>query len=170
MIHDCYRQTLGSNVLNTKLENTHVFRHGPEVCDFGHKKWREKLKYEKHISVLICWKFEYKPSLLPNYLEIFQVYSSYSIVCPTLNSKLPNIEVTVIIHTQIPFFFNPIVWTWSSLLFLGISDFKLVRFTQPDIGQIYLAWQLLTKNGRLNSFNMTHSGLLVGLHIDSYSG
>ena len=63
------------------------------------------------------------------------------------------------------FFLNPIVWTWSSLLFLGISDFKLVRFTQPDIGQIYLAWQLLTKNSRLNSCNMTHPGLLVGLHF-----
>ena len=59
----------------------------------------------------------------------------------------------VIVHIKNQLFLNLIFWTWCSLPFQGISDFKLA------IGQSHSAWQLLTLNAELKSCNMTRSEL-----------
>ena len=59
---DWNAQLLQTNVIWTVLKKSHIF-------------------LSKH--ALLCWKFEYKQSLLPNNLKWIQLYSSHLVVCPT---------------------------------------------------------------------------------------
>ena len=68
---------------------------------------------------------------------------------------------------QIQFFFNLMIWTWSSPLSYCISDFNNLKLA---FDQSHSAWQLLTLNSKLNSCNVTHSGVKVGLQLGRILG
>ena len=75
-----------------------------------------------------------------------------------------------IVHIQFDpntIFFNLMIWTWSSPLSYCISDFNNLKLA---FDQSHSAWQLLTLNSKLNSCNVTHSGVKVGLQLGRILG
>ena len=118
----------------------------PDINCFEYEIWKFPC-----FSVLISWKFDYRHSLMPNDLDP-AVFHPFSCVPNVVFRGRASTAAAVIVHTPKQFFYL-IFSTWSSLLFQGISDFKLA------IGQSHSAWQLLTLNAELKSCNMTRSGL-----------
>ena len=70
-------------------------------------------KIKKHSS--LCWKLEYKQSLIPNYLKWIQVYSWHSFLCLTSYFAEGQKQLLLWLHThKYSFVFNVIIWTQST--------------------------------------------------------
>ena len=131
-----------------------------EMLSNGQKNWLECMIVINLIStvlntifkiscvfVLICWKIEYKQSLMENDLKRIQQHSSHSIACPTL----------YFVQGRHSGFY---IWTWNSPRFHGISysiywwvqTGNWLSLTTTDLEcQIFIA--------KLKSCHVTSSGL-----------
>ena len=87
------------------------------------------------ILVLICWKFEYKQSLILNGSRLIQLYSSHSVACTSSHFTEGHRQRLLWLHTpKYIFFLNLIIWTWGRALVTPQSSWPLwlIRVTQPD--------------------------------------
>ena len=111
----------------------HNITEKPDFYCFEHKFWKFP-----SFSVLICWKFKYKKSLLPNDLKWIQLYSSHaeSVECPKSNFPEGQTQQQLWLNTPQYILLSVVFFcTWSSHWFQCISGFKLA------IDQSHPGWQ-----------------------------